>query len=821
MAADTTVNPLVSVIVRTKDRPGLLKRALRSISGQTYRPIEVVLVNDGGCDLDTNELRGILGDVSLHYIRLEKNTGRAHAGNVGLDNAKGEYAGFLDDDDELYPDHLRALVAKIVNSDSKIAYTDAEVVFVDITGEGEVVEKFSHLFYSQDFSPEMLLIQNYIPFICLLFHKSVFDSIRFDESFEIFEDWKILIKLSERYWFEHIKKVTARYVQWCDKSQINRRALSEDFSQVAYKKILDQNIGKITPSAIYIHCVNTATEKMNLINELIKIDSNSLLERMELAAKLKRIEAEKQQVDSEKSQVDAERQRVEAGKRQLETEKQQIAYEKQQIKSEMVKIESNSSLERMELAAKLKRIEAEKQQVMYEKQQIEAELIKIESNSSLERMELETRRKWFEAEKQQVMFEKQQTDAEKQQIEAERDRLLHELMGFQKELSNSLSWTLIRRYRRFKDRIAPLRSRRRVFYEMLLKSIKVFHQEGMKGIFSRTKRKLRFHPAYLQVSSRLKKVKPVNFQVESTVPVTHCFTKKPVGIVMPVYNGYEYLKQCVESIFRCTDLTTHTLIMIDDKSTDQRVTEYLHKLHEERNGRKMRILFNDANTGFVKTVNKGMKLSPEDVVILNSDTLVTKNWMDKLQRAAYAKPRVATATPLSNYMTINGVPKPFQYNPVPGGMDIDTFAAFLESVSLRYYPEIPAGVGFCMYIKQDVLRQFGYFDDTKFEKGYAEETDFCMRTLKKGFVHVIDDATYIYHVGGVSFESVQDPELLKEKNIMIERNLETLRTLHPEYSLLVEKALRDKLAPVHNYINLRLALLGENIESALCYRPKT
>ena len=180
--------------------------------------------------------------------------------------------------------------------------------------------------------------------------------------------------------------------------------------------------------------------------------------------------------------------------------------------------------------------------------------------------------------------------------------------------------------------------------------------------------------------------------------------------------------------------------------------------------------------GFVKTINKGMKLSPEDVIILNSDTVVTKNWVEKLQRAAYAKPRVATATPLSNYMTINGIPSPFQYNPVPGGMDINTFAAFLEGVSLRYYPEIPAGVGFCMYIKLDVLQQFNYFDETKFEKGYAEETDFCMRTLKKGFVHVIDDATYIYHVGGVSFESVRDPELIKEKNLMIERNLETLRT---------------------------------------------
>lgn len=65
-------NPLVSIIVRTKDRPKLLTRALQSIAEQTYRPIEVVLVNDGGCDLDVEEIKSILGDVSLNYIKTRK-----------------------------------------------------------------------------------------------------------------------------------------------------------------------------------------------------------------------------------------------------------------------------------------------------------------------------------------------------------------------------------------------------------------------------------------------------------------------------------------------------------------------------------------------------------------------------------------------------------------------------------------------------------------------------------------------------------------------------------------------------------------------------
>ena len=98
-------NPLVSIIVRTKDRPKLLERALQTVASQTYRPIEVVLVNDGGCDLDIKAEK-ILEDMSLNYIRLEKNTGRAHAGNIGLGNVNGKYVGFLDDDDEFYPEHV-------------------------------------------------------------------------------------------------------------------------------------------------------------------------------------------------------------------------------------------------------------------------------------------------------------------------------------------------------------------------------------------------------------------------------------------------------------------------------------------------------------------------------------------------------------------------------------------------------------------------------------------------------------------------------------------------------------------------------------------
>ena len=137
-------NPLVTIIVRTKDRPGLLKTALKSIAFQHYRPVEVILINDCGCALDINTVRTILNNCSLNYIHFEKSKGRAAAGNAGILNAQGQYIGFLDDDDEYCPDHLITLVTCLEESDYRVAYADSELVVKEIdaeTGNMEIRER--------------------------------------------------------------------------------------------------------------------------------------------------------------------------------------------------------------------------------------------------------------------------------------------------------------------------------------------------------------------------------------------------------------------------------------------------------------------------------------------------------------------------------------------------------------------------------------------------------------------------------------------------------------------------------------------------------
>lgn len=219
-------NPLVSVIVRTKDRPKLLQNAILSISQQSYRPIEVVLVNDGGCDLHIEDIKVILGDIVLQYIQLEKNTGRAHAGNVGIDNAKGDYIGFLDDDDEYHPEHIDTLVKSLRHGNHTIAYTAVEFIektFHDDELKSTNMRKFV---FSRDFSYDDLIISNFIPLIALLFQARLLKSLKFDESFELYEDWDILIRAGEKTRLHFINKITASYNQWSN-SQIAFKSSKE------------------------------------------------------------------------------------------------------------------------------------------------------------------------------------------------------------------------------------------------------------------------------------------------------------------------------------------------------------------------------------------------------------------------------------------------------------------------------------------------------------------------------------------------------------------------------------------------------------------
>jgi GT2 family glycosyltransferase len=222
-----------------------------------------------------------------------------------------------------------------------------------------------------------------------------------------------------------------------------------------------------------------------------------------------------------------------------------------------------------------------------------------------------------------------------------------------------------------------------------------------------------------------------------------------IDVIIPVYDGYEETKQCIESVLTSRNNVEYQVIIINDNSPNMAITDFLNQLKHEN----VKVLKNEQNLGFVKTVNKGMKLSKNDVILLNSDTVVTNYWIDKLYKAAYSNDKIGTVTPLTNNGTIASVPYFNKDNDLPEGYTIEQFSQLIERISDKTYPIIPTAVGHAMYIKRKVINEIGYFDEESFGMGYGEENDFSCRVIKRGYKNILADDTFIFHYGSTSFKS--------------------------------------------------------------------
>ncbi|MDE7313110.1 MAG: glycosyltransferase [Eubacterium sp.] len=231
-----------------------------------------------------------------------------------------------------------------------------------------------------------------------------------------------------------------------------------------------------------------------------------------------------------------------------------------------------------------------------------------------------------------------------------------------------------------------------------------------------------------------------------------------VDIIIPVYNAYEQLSECLESIWKWTDFKNNRLILIDDNSPDERIKKLLDAQRQEH----VIVIHNPQNRGFSANVNIGIAQSDtHNIIVLNSDTVVTKGWVEKLEECAYSDRAIATATPLSNNATLCSVPDFGKENTIPQGYSLDEYAELIERVSMKRYPRIPVANGFCMYIKREAIRKIGGFDAEAFGKGYGEENDFCFRAIEAGYYHAMCDDTFILHTGTQSFTSREKMQYIR------------------------------------------------------------
>lgn len=279
---------------------------------------------------------------------------------------------------------------------------------------------------------------------------------------------------------------------------------------------------------------------------------------------------------------------------------------------------------------------------------------------------------------------------------------------------------------------------------------------------------------------------------------------RKIDIIVPIYNAFEYTQECIKSILKHTDLSLNRLVLINDKSPDEKILPMLLKYKSENSDKNIEVVDNEENLGFVKTVNKGMLLSESDVILLNSDTEVTKNWIEKITACAYSNEYIATVTPLTNNGTIASVPNFGIDNELPKNMSLDEYSQMIENISVHRYPQLTTGNGFCLFIKRSVIDEIGVFDDETFGKGYGEENDFCYRALDYGYSHVLCDDTFIYHKGTQSFKK---ENLTASRAALIDKHMALLKAKYPLYVNKTDLFLAiNPLKDIQENIDLNIAL---------------
>jgi glycosyltransferase involved in cell wall biosynthesis len=199
--------PLVSVIVPTFQRPDFLRAALRSVLRQTFKDLEVVVVDDGSA-MDLKPVLSVLDDVRLRYVRHDSNRGEAAARNTGIRRASGEYVAFLDDDDEWLPEKVSLQLETFARSSPTVGCVtggfavihDGRVISEEIpTRRGDLLED--------------LLVRNIVgPPSTVMIRRDCLDRVGlFDESIAFGVDYDLWIRVAERYHFEFVPEIVTRY----------------------------------------------------------------------------------------------------------------------------------------------------------------------------------------------------------------------------------------------------------------------------------------------------------------------------------------------------------------------------------------------------------------------------------------------------------------------------------------------------------------------------------------------------------------------------------------------------------------------------------
>lgn len=273
-----------------------------------------------------------------------------------------------------------------------------------------------------------------------------------------------------------------------------------------------------------------------------------------------------------------------------------------------------------------------------------------------------------------------------------------------------------------------------------------------------------------------------------------------VDVVICVHNALDDVKTCLESVLRHNTID-YRVIVVDDGSnadTQQFLENWVKQVPLAK------LLRNQTALGYTQAANVGLSASHGDyIVLLNSDTVVTPNWINKLLECANSDEAIGIVGPLSNCATWQSVPEIQDYkgdwknNALPSGYSLEEWSQLIEVLSERSFPRVSFINGFCYLIKRKVIEAIGLLDEIHFPYGYGEENDFSLRAQAAGFKLAIADHAYVYHAKSKSFGPELRQKLCQQGTIALKQ----------KYHHVNINALTEEIQHNQSLKSLRLKLL--------------
>jgi GT2 family glycosyltransferase/glycosyltransferase involved in cell wall biosynthesis len=228
-----------------------------------------------------------------------------------------------------------------------------------------------------------------------------------------------------------------------------------------------------------------------------------------------------------------------------------------------------------------------------------------------------------------------------------------------------------------------------------------------------------------------------------------------VDVVVCVHDALDDVRECLDSVVRHST-PAYRLILVDDGSGPE-ARDYLAAFASSQGAHLIR---NETAAGYTLAANQGLRASKADhVILLNSDTVVAPDWLERLVACAESDPKIGLAGPLSNCASWQSVPDvadehgDWATNPLPEGVSLDAMAALLAGDPGPVYPRMPFLNGFCLLVRRAVVDAIGLFDEEAFGRGYGEENDYGLRARKAGFDLALADDVYVLHRQSKSYST--------------------------------------------------------------------